>query len=137
MQILIGLESSCKIDEIVATHRGSWTVPEPDATELIEAAFNYAAIANALGGHFAAKSQRLFNVTHKQRVICEIALASRYLNPTLASCYINEDYMCYCRRLVRAASPGTKSWMVSSKVVEMAARHKHMATSSSDQWYRP
>ena len=84
IQIALGLEASCTIDEILANHRGSWVVPEPDATTLIEAAFTYGAAANKLGGHFAAMNQRLFNVTHKHHVICEIALASRYLNRTIA-----------------------------------------------------
>ena len=134
MQILIALEQCCKINQMLRDNKG-WSLPRAEFEKFRDACFEYGLMVNRLAEHFMSKNRKLFNMTNKQHMICEVGLQSRHLNPNRSWCFLNEDYMMFCRRIIRSQSNGSSPALASKKTVEVVAISKIFGMLPPEQWY--
>ena len=69
-----------------------------------------------------AMGMRFFNITIKSYDLAHIALRAHGLNPTLAWCYVGEDFMQQMKKLAKTCVQGNHTHDVPFKLVEKYMR---------------
>ena len=130
--MILSLEMSCKIDDILNNHPDDFMLPPPVATEFQGAVFVYMNHFGALARRFNADGRCLFNVTVKTHFLCHIALRCFALNPRRAWCFSGERFMLVQRRMIASCARGTPTVDINLKAMEKYRHALHLAMTTDE-----
>ena len=120
--ILLGLEMSWQMDEILNDHPTAFTLP-PGAYEKFKACgLVFLSQFNFLAQSYNTDGDMVFNVTVKCHMLCHIILRSHELNPRRVWCFSGERFMAIIRKLTQSCVRGTSSPDVAYK---MMTKYRH------------
>ena len=105
-------------------------LPLEEAAAFENAGFEALACLTHVADHFMrVEPLQLFNITIKAHYIVHIAVNAKFLNPRMAMCYGNEDYMHHMKRLVSMSIRGTKASDASKKISDKIRHAWHQQMS--------
>ena len=90
VMVLLALTNCVNMDELVDKQpaESPWKMDSHDATLYLQAAWEYGSAISWLGQHYAAKGERLFDLTVKHHLLAHCAHYARYLHPKLSWCFL-------------------------------------------------
>ena len=107
LNILLALENSAEIDEILDRNSKEYKLPDAEADTLIRNGFEFCQMVTSLVQYYHANEKNYFHMTIKTHWFLHFCLVARYINPTLGSCYSGEDYMKVIKRLIVSSAAST------------------------------
>ena len=116
--IKMGLEASVRMEDILDSTVGQYTLSGNEYSEFVDAAFAFLGAQTALGNIFHPRAIFLFHTTIKSHYLLHCALLSCYIHPRFGWTYGNESFMQVGRKLVSACQRGTRPQLVGSKVMK-------------------
>lgn len=115
-QIRLVLQSSVRMEEIVAENRHLYCFGPALHADLMRQCENFQLLSSALAYHFNTAGTKVFNIVPKHHLLWHCCHQAGRLNPRLTWCFSGEDYMQHMRRLAQSVLRGTPAWMVSVKL---------------------
>ena len=112
--MLLGLEASVRMNEILDKNISAYCLSASDAKELEDNAFCFCECVVALIKTYhpgeAANEIALFGFTVKTHYLLHLALCGHYTNPNFGSCSAGEDMMGFSKRIVASSARASKAW---------------------------
>ena len=105
--IKLSFKYSLEIDSILDRNIDANKLPDVEAAALVSASFGFAQTQTALIKLFHPVVP-VFHYTLKMHYLLHIALVSKYINPSIASCCEGEDMMKVVKRLIQSSAAGNR-----------------------------
>ena len=119
--IKLSFKYSLAIDNILDRNIHTNKLADAEAKALVKASFGFAQAQTALIKIFHPVVP-VFHYTIKMHYLLHIALVSKYINPSIASCCEGEDMMKVAKRLIQASHAGNKPEVAAQKAMARYCR---------------
>ena len=131
--VLVGLHSSARLDEILADHRNKPRLP-PDAAEEFRRCFDFCLAQSALIAHYHP-GVALYNVTTKSHYLMHLGMIAAFVNPSMGACWQGEDLMKVVRKMVGSCANGSKPAGALRSSIDKYARALSFEFGASGEWW--
>lgn len=113
--IIDGLRQSIHVETILSKCSDEYKLPAADAAELNQCIIEFCRINCTCVRHFHYQepSVNLFAYTMKSHSVMHIGILSKWINPSLGTCYSGETLMPICKKLVRSSASANSPQMAS------------------------
>jgi hypothetical protein len=117
-QILLLLKKNSQMEEMLATYKDSFALPDAEAMLFKQYAFDLAQLNNQISEHFMEEEEPyLFQVTSKTHMVLHCALLAKYINPRVVWCFSGEDMMKNVQLLAVSCVKGVQGPKAVNKMV--------------------
>ena len=115
--VRIGLLATAQMEEILKRTRGAYVMSQADSNEFRSACLTYCqALTKCIADY--VPHHAYFNWTKKSHLILHYADYSKWMHPSLGSCYAGEELMAIVRRLLQAVARASKPLTASNRALE-------------------
>ena len=105
--IQLGLDASCRMEDILKENQHMYALPESASKELAECLTKYLTLHVALESHYSKQGLKLFQSgTFKGHWLLHGVAESIHCNPLHLSCYSGESFMHTCKQLMQSCLVG-------------------------------
>ena len=133
-KVRLALKLSCRAEDILREHKGSFKLPTDAANDLEKTVDNFCLLYGNLAHEFQGRGIRLFNVTIKAHQLVHASRHSRHANPSFTWCYAGEDFMRHCRQLSASCLRGTKGYLLAAKFLDKYIAGMFLRMSDRASW---
>jgi len=128
-RIHLVLETGMEMDAVLDRHVDEFRLPPAVAERFFKLCLSHAQTISSLANLHGLK---LFNVTMKVHYMIHIGHRSGHLNPRLAWCFLNEDFMKHNKTLAMACLKGNSTKQFSRKFASKMSLAMHCTFSEID-----
>ena len=122
LDILLALENSAEIDNILDRNSKAYKLPDLEADALIRNGFEFCQMVTKLVRHFHPLGKNYFHMTIKTHWFLHFCLTSTYINPLMGSCFSGEDFMKIIKRITVSCAAATGPEKANLKAMEKYVR---------------
>ena len=108
------LTASCRMDEILSTHKEHYRLPDDVAREFAQQGFKYVQQHMVVHNY---QGDRLFNITFKHHVLVHCVIRAQSISPRVSWCYMGEDWMKWVRKIGAPCTRGLQMAHVHKKLI--------------------